>query len=319
MCDGFIGNRMLARYGAAANGLINAGGLPQQIDGALQKEVSRSVSGVTLEDTVSADLYYPFAWDNKPTATDGPGAVTFSAAALTAAFAGRSDFSKGAPVFIHSFEVLERSNSAPYPVAFTMTGVQNAPVQSVFKPSGESFTLLLPPGHSKMNETVYTSRNLDLEHLRAHGSASMQSEYESLLPVPGLDGLYTNVLADPSKRIGVILKKNEQLLMGPGRTLNVVSAEMPMYMVSKAKVLQVLAAYNKTVVSKLPTTNFLLHTGSVARLDRAKSAAGVDGPRFADAFDAPGLSVAGRDHANNSKQLAFVVVRVRLIDPAKLK
>ena len=37
VCDGFIGNRMLARYGAAANGLINAGALPQQIDGTLQK------------------------------------------------------------------------------------------------------------------------------------------------------------------------------------------------------------------------------------------------------------------------------------------
>ncbi len=36
VCDGFIGNRMLARYGAAAQGLINAGALPQQIDGALQ-------------------------------------------------------------------------------------------------------------------------------------------------------------------------------------------------------------------------------------------------------------------------------------------
>jgi 3-hydroxyacyl-CoA dehydrogenase len=37
VCDGFIGNRMLARYGAAASGLVNAGALPQQIDGALQK------------------------------------------------------------------------------------------------------------------------------------------------------------------------------------------------------------------------------------------------------------------------------------------
>jgi 3-hydroxyacyl-CoA dehydrogenase len=36
VCDGFIGNRMLAPYGAAAQGLINAGALPQQIDGALQ-------------------------------------------------------------------------------------------------------------------------------------------------------------------------------------------------------------------------------------------------------------------------------------------
>ena len=37
VCDGFIGNRMLARYGAAAQGLLNAGALPQQIDGALQQ------------------------------------------------------------------------------------------------------------------------------------------------------------------------------------------------------------------------------------------------------------------------------------------
>jgi 3-hydroxyacyl-CoA dehydrogenase len=33
VCDGFIGNRMLARYGAAAQGLLNAGALPQQVDG----------------------------------------------------------------------------------------------------------------------------------------------------------------------------------------------------------------------------------------------------------------------------------------------
>lgn len=37
VCDGFIGNRMLSRYGAAATGLISAGALPQQIDGALQR------------------------------------------------------------------------------------------------------------------------------------------------------------------------------------------------------------------------------------------------------------------------------------------
>lgn len=36
VCDGFIGNRMLARYGAAAQGLIHAGALPQQVDAALQ-------------------------------------------------------------------------------------------------------------------------------------------------------------------------------------------------------------------------------------------------------------------------------------------
>jgi 3-hydroxyacyl-CoA dehydrogenase len=37
VCDGFIGNRMLERYGRSRQGLIDEGALPQQIDGALQK------------------------------------------------------------------------------------------------------------------------------------------------------------------------------------------------------------------------------------------------------------------------------------------
>ncbi|MBX3610585.1 MAG: enoyl-CoA hydratase/isomerase family protein [Hydrogenophaga sp.] len=37
VCDGFIGNRMVARYGAAANALIVAGASPQQIDKALER------------------------------------------------------------------------------------------------------------------------------------------------------------------------------------------------------------------------------------------------------------------------------------------
>jgi len=36
VCDGFIGNRMVARYGMAAHELLVAGALPQQIDAALQ-------------------------------------------------------------------------------------------------------------------------------------------------------------------------------------------------------------------------------------------------------------------------------------------
>ena len=37
VCDGFIGNRILARYGMAANDVLNRGASPQQIDAALQK------------------------------------------------------------------------------------------------------------------------------------------------------------------------------------------------------------------------------------------------------------------------------------------
>jgi len=37
VCDGFIGNRMLARYGAAANDLLNLGATPQQVDRSLEQ------------------------------------------------------------------------------------------------------------------------------------------------------------------------------------------------------------------------------------------------------------------------------------------
>lgn len=37
VCDGFIGNRIVARYGMAANDLVNAGATPQQVDKALER------------------------------------------------------------------------------------------------------------------------------------------------------------------------------------------------------------------------------------------------------------------------------------------
>lgn len=37
VCDGFIGNRMYAKYNAAANDLINMGASPEQVDGALER------------------------------------------------------------------------------------------------------------------------------------------------------------------------------------------------------------------------------------------------------------------------------------------
>jgi 3-hydroxyacyl-CoA dehydrogenase len=37
VCDGFIGNRMLARYGAAAHALVVQGAAPQQVDKAMER------------------------------------------------------------------------------------------------------------------------------------------------------------------------------------------------------------------------------------------------------------------------------------------
>ena len=57
VCDGFIGNRMLARYGAAANGLVNVGASPQQIDGALQK-FGMAMGPFRMGDLAGLDIGY---------------------------------------------------------------------------------------------------------------------------------------------------------------------------------------------------------------------------------------------------------------------
>jgi 3-hydroxyacyl-CoA dehydrogenase len=55
VCDGFIGNRMVARYGAAAHDLILAGALPQQVDAALQ-EFGMAMGPFRMSDLAGLDI-----------------------------------------------------------------------------------------------------------------------------------------------------------------------------------------------------------------------------------------------------------------------
>ncbi len=55
VCDGFIGNRMVARYGAAAHDLILAGALPQQVDGALQ-DFGMAMGPFRMSDLAGLDI-----------------------------------------------------------------------------------------------------------------------------------------------------------------------------------------------------------------------------------------------------------------------
>jgi 3-hydroxyacyl-CoA dehydrogenase len=55
VCDGFIGNRMIARYGAAAHDLIVAGALPQQVDAALQ-EFGLAMGPFRMSDLAGLDI-----------------------------------------------------------------------------------------------------------------------------------------------------------------------------------------------------------------------------------------------------------------------
>jgi 3-hydroxyacyl-CoA dehydrogenase len=55
VCDGFIGNRMVARYGAAAHDLIMAGALPAQVDGALQ-DFGMAMGPFRMSDLAGLDI-----------------------------------------------------------------------------------------------------------------------------------------------------------------------------------------------------------------------------------------------------------------------
>ena len=55
VCDGFIGNRMVSRYGAAALQLIEAGALPQQVDGALER-FGMAMGPIRMGDLAGLDI-----------------------------------------------------------------------------------------------------------------------------------------------------------------------------------------------------------------------------------------------------------------------
>ena len=55
VCDGFIGNRMLARYSQQANFLLDLGALPQQIDAALN-EFGMAMGPFTMSDMAGGDI-----------------------------------------------------------------------------------------------------------------------------------------------------------------------------------------------------------------------------------------------------------------------
>jgi 3-hydroxyacyl-CoA dehydrogenase len=55
VCEGFIGNRMIARYGAAAHDLIMAGALPEQVDKALQ-DFGMAMGPFRMSDLAGLDI-----------------------------------------------------------------------------------------------------------------------------------------------------------------------------------------------------------------------------------------------------------------------
>ena len=138
----------------------------------------------------------------------------------------------------------------------------------------------------------------------------LPQEIDSMMIMPNSD----HVLVQPKSRIGRIMKKNEDKISESGR-LEYLSAEVPMYAVSKDKAMKVLEMYNTNVISQLPKTDFSKHNATLTRFDRSvKEAAQKE---FADATDAPGMTKSSLATAHSTKPAVYVTVRYHIIDPAK--
>ncbi len=91
VCDGFIGNRMVARYGAAAQGLIHAGALPQQVDAALQ-EFGMAMGPFRMGDLAGLDI----GWATRKRRAAEAGVAMAPSVADTLCAAGRFGQKTGA-------------------------------------------------------------------------------------------------------------------------------------------------------------------------------------------------------------------------------
>src|SRR6185437_7600046 len=91
VCDGFIGNRMLARYAGAAHDMLMAGALPQQIDAALQ-DFGMAMGPFRVGDLAGLDISWAL---RKRRAAEFPGR-DFSNAADVLCEAGRFGQKTGA-------------------------------------------------------------------------------------------------------------------------------------------------------------------------------------------------------------------------------
>jgi 3-hydroxyacyl-CoA dehydrogenase len=91
VCDGFIGNRMVARYAAAAAGLIEAGASPQQVDGALQ-EFGMAMGPFRMADLAGLDV----SWANRKRRAAEAGGVYASVVADSLCESGRFGQKTGA-------------------------------------------------------------------------------------------------------------------------------------------------------------------------------------------------------------------------------
>jgi len=244
--------------------------------------------------------------------------VSFDAATLSKAFGGKVDFTR--PQYLLKMYVEEGSHStAPYPINFTMEGVQGKALHRVFANDGTAATVTFAPAATLASEKcVYELAGIDAKSLYSFGNIDLEAEMEAVLPMPNKPGM---VLVQGNRFLGNVIKTNlkdiNKSLAKAKKPSVVWMPETEMYMISRSVIKDVVKSFHEQVVSRMKTTDFTAITGVLSRGDRALSA---QSRPFADASDAPGLgSKAARDAAHAAMHQVTVNVRMHVIDPTKLR
>jgi len=238
-----------------------------------------------------------------------PMPVRFDVETLNKAFGGKINFSK--EQYLLSAYIESSHNSSPYPLNFTLKGVQGKALERVHSNDGSAATATLHPQTTWTSEhEVYRMSNVDAANLYAYGNVDLRDEI-SALTRPANTSTY---FVPASRFIGKIISANIDEIQKTDPVDYVAKADM--YMVEENVVADILSKFHEQVLADLKTTDFSAIEGVLTRADRPESST----QEFADATDAPGLgSKAAAEAAHKAVQSAVVNVRLHAIDPAKLR
>lgn len=279
----------------------------------------------------AAVMQYAFMWRKKPSsaetaakkaaaAKDGtfyvphdvksePTAVRFDAETASKAFGVPLD----RDVYLLSAYIESAHNSSPFPVNFTLHGVQGKSLERVWQNDGTASTLTLAPGQTWTAETpVFSMSKIDATNLYAFGNVDLEKEVSALTRKTG-----TKTYFVPANRfIGKIIAANLDEIRKTDTVDYVPKAEM--YMVEENVIADIVSKFHEQVLQDLKTTNFAAIEGVLTRADRTPAQAKK--LEFGDASDAPGIGTkAARDAAHSATHQVTVNVRYHIIDPTKLK
>lgn len=303
---------------------------------ALQENIISQASShealLSEKNSLSASLKFEYTWRNKMSPKEiaaakaeaelagktyvpqssseyEPLPVSFDVSTLNKAFGGKVDFSK--PQHLLSAYIESEHSTAPVPLNWTLNNVQGKALHKVFSNDGTASTAALPPNVSwKGEREVYRLSNVDASSLYTYGNVDVGKEAKKLIRKGT-----SEYFVPTSGFFGKTIADNYDTFVEGGEKIGHF-AEAGMYLVNEKVVSMIMKDFHEQVLSNLKPTNFSAIQGVLTRGDRTA----MSTLPFGDMSDACGLgTMVSRQSAAAATHRAEVVIRLHVIDPAKLR